>query len=536
MELAPLKAAGRAAAVLACALTFAIAPAAQVTFLDASDRIPFLRSGGSGLGGAALLDYDNDGDLDVFLTNGQGSPSALLQNDGRGNFIDVALEAGVAGVLGNSGVVAGDLDNDGWTDLFLTGEGGLMGAEQSPTRLYRNLGDGTFEDVSAAAGVPGAETSFSAALVDLDGDGLLDIFVASPGSLATGVQHSNKLYRNRGGMRFADYSTAAGIDTSLGACAVSCTDYDRDGRQDILVGVCNDVSLAPTPFELFHNEGGMAFTDTSTPLGLTRRGFWMCLAFGDIDNDGRIDVFATNLGTAGFPTQRHALYRRTANGGWTDIGVQAGVADWEFGWGGTLADFDNDGDLDLFYAGSLPVAPFNIVGPGRGSPGRLFFNDGEGGFTQTAGTQPRNMSSMFTSGVVQGDLDGNGFPDILVVTHELSDVHLGRPVLLLNEGNERHWITFRPIGTLSNRGAVGAFLEVWAGDKRGRQVREVRAGSSILSSETPWPSFGLGRATRATVRITWPSGKRQVFRNLAADQVHTLIEGQRGAERTPVPD
>ncbi len=244
-------------------------------------------------------------------------------------------------------------------------------------------------------------------------------------------------------------------------------DYDRDGFTDLVVAVCNDVFFAPTPIHLFHNNGNATFTDVRGKAGLSPGGFWMCAAPGDIDGD--IDLFASNIGATRNRPQR--LYRNDGDGTFTNIAVQAGVAQTEFGWGGTLGDFDNDGDLDLFYTGSLGIGGFNIIGPGRGNPGRLFWGDGK--------------------------------------------------------GNNNHWLTVRPVGTRSNRGGVGAFVELFAGGKR--QVREVIAGSSVLSSETPWPSFGLGSLKAADVRISWPSGRCELFENLTVDRIVTLTEGSGSA-------
>ena len=225
--------------------------------------------GGSGLVGVAFFDADRDGWLDLFVAGGRGRPNALFHNNGDGTFTDIAVEAGVANGLGNSGVVAADLDNDGFQDLFLTNDGGLVG---SPVKLYRNQGDLTFADITAGSGIIGPESNLSAAFADLDNDGFLDLFITAPGSLADKVQHANQLYHNNGDLTFTDISVSSGVNTALGACATFFSDYDRDGWIDLFVADCNDVNFARTPIELFRNNRDLTFTDMRLDAGLEEGG------------------------------------------------------------------------------------------------------------------------------------------------------------------------------------------------------------------------------------------------------------------------
>lgn len=523
-----------------------------VTFENQSALLaPFSRAAaGEGLGGVAWLDYDQDGDLDLYLTNGVGAANGLFRNNGDGSFTDVTFAAGVAGFYGNSGVVVGDIDNDSLPDIFLTGEGRLAGPAQTPTRLFHNQGDGTFDEIAGAAGVVGAGSALAPAMGDINGDGYLDIFIASPGHISvltgpgTEESHENKLYLNNGDLTFTDITDAAGVDglyaledgriVSEGACVAGFTDYDQDGDPDILVGNCNAYPFEPapmpvraTPFSLYRNNGDLTFSDVTVAAGLDIDGFWMGLALGDIDNDGDVDFFATSTGT--FTGHLHALMRNNGNGTFTDIGLEAGVAAAEFGWGTNMADFDNDGDLDLYQLGSLPL--FGAIGA-AGSPGRMYFNDGTGHFVEDPAATGVNLSFDYTTGSAQGDYDGDGFADLVVMVSPWAAGDFanpnGAPVLLRNQGNTNNAVTLQLVGTASNWSAVGARVEVRTGDDN--QVREVRAGSSMASSESPWVSVGIGQRSSADLRITWPSGLVEELDDIFAGSVVTIVEGTGNAD------
>ncbi len=508
-----------------------------ITFEDVSGRIPFLHlSGGDeGHGGAAWLDYDNDGFLDLFLTNGIGYANGLFRNNGDGTFKDVSRKAGIENGLGNSGVLAGDIDNDGFVDLFLTGAGGLFTpVGPSPVRLYHNNGDGTFSDITGQSGIDGLETSWGAAFGDINNDGYLDLLVATPGSVLLGRQDRNKLFLNNGDLTFTDISAPSGVDTALGGCLAAFSDYDMDGDQDILIGNCNAIDLQPGPIELFRNEGNLTFTNVTEAAGLRRRlGAWMGFAIADYDNDGDQDLFATNLGTfPGLPgsSTLPVLYENNGDGTFTDVDARAGVADPIWGWGSTFADFDNDGYADLFYAGSFPFAPFNIGGD-LANPGTLYINNRDGTFTNRNPWLTVDLRPKYTTGVAAGDFDGDGFPDIAIVAGSTSaDGTLsgatipGEPVLLRNRANGNNWITVKTVGTVSNAAGVGGRVTLKAGGLT--QTKEVRAGSSFLSTESPWLTFGLGgRRTIDEIEILWPSGLAERFEKVRANRTITLVEG-----------
>jgi len=524
-----------------------------VTFENVSMLLgPYTReTSGEGLGGIAWLDYDQDGNLDLYLTNGPSAPNGLFRNNGDGTFTNVSAETGVANGLGNSGVVIGDIDNDGYPDIFLTGEGRLAGPVQTPTRMYHNNGDGTFTDITELSGLMGAGSALAAAMGDINNDGYLDIFIASPGHIpvvtgpGTGTSDENKLYLNNGDLTFTDITATAGVSglyvdafgdiVSDGACVASFSDYNNDGLADIFVGNCNaffspnidpaPFVVRPAPLNLYRNNGDGTFTDVADAAGINLPGLWMGLAFGDYDNDGDIDLFATSLGTAAQSNYPHALFRNNGDGTYSEVSIEVGIPNSEFSWGVTFADFDNNGGLDLYQAGALPM--FGIIGPGQGSPGRLYFNDGTGHFTEDTSATGIDLSSKYTSGLAQADYDGDGFTDIAIMTapYSLGNVTVSSEdfVLLRNQGNHNHWLTVRLVGTDSNRDGIGARIQVKTGKKH--QLHEVRAGSSFASSETPWPTFGLGKYRQAKITVTWPSGLTEIFPKNKTNKLITLVEG-----------
>lgn len=510
-----------------------------VTFSDISAAINFQNEAAEGFVGTAWLDYDSDDDLDFLIVNNKGFLNGLFRNDGDNQFTNVTVEAGLIESTGNSGIAVGDIDNDGHPDIFMSGNGHFAGPVQSPTHLYHNNGDGTFTDITASANVPGAETGLSAAMADINNDGYLDLFVTSPGHLGIafppGEQHNDRLYLNNGDLTFTDITESAGVLGGLGSCAASFSDFNNDGWMDLFVAVCNSITVTPTPFHLYVNNGDNTFTDRATDAGIDRGGFWMSVALGDIDNDGDFDLFSTSSGPNNppFGVQSHVLYRNNGDGTFTDI-APPDLANSEFGWGATFADFDNDGFVDLFFTGSLP--PLGIVGPGKGNPGRLFYNDGQGNLVQDSSGLGLDTSNDYSSGVAQADFDGNGFPDIAISTSKIlvinpggppSSLRTGAPVLLQNNGNNNHWLTVELKGTQSNSMGIGARIDLYSyGKKRMHQVREVRAGSSFVSTETPWPTFGLGRNRKAVVKVSWPSGAVDWYPvHVETGKKVTLVEG-----------
>ena len=301
-----------------------------VTFSNASQLLHFehrsSENGGNGLAGAAWLDFDRDDRIDLFIPNGKDQPNALFRNEGDTLFTNVAPQAGVDNGLGNAGVIAADFDNDGWTDLFVTGEQGRgLGWFQSPAKMYRNNGDGTFTDVTAQTTITGPAAHRSASAADINNDGLLDLFIA--GNTSSSIQ-PNKLYLNLGNYQFSDISVSSGLNTRESTCASMFSDYDNDGFQDLFVAPCTTA----TPLDLFRNNGDGTFTDVGVRSGFTKNALFMGLCGADYDHDGDIDVFVTNYSSTRTDLP-HALYRNNGDGTFTDVAVAAQVAVHEFGWG-----------------------------------------------------------------------------------------------------------------------------------------------------------------------------------------------------------
>ncbi len=507
------------------------------TLSDVSGLLDFHRvpaPPSEGLHGTTWLDYDNDGDLDLYLTNGPGFANALFRND-DGAFTDVAAEAGVTGGGGGAGAVAADIDNDGWVDLFVIGAGGIgsPAAFGTPHTLYVNNQDGTFSDITGDAGISGPHPAMMAAFGDIDNDGDLDLFITNPGSFVTGME-PQVLYLNNGDRTFTDISASAGIDTSSGGCVVNFFDYDKDGWSDILVGNCNLLVFpgdppgtpVPGPWELWRNNHDGTFSDMAGPAGLTARpGFPMALTIADYDNDGDLDFFATGLGSffnSIYPgiLSEQVLFRNNGDGTFSDVTYAAGLGGLEWGWGASFADFDNDGDEDLLAAGSMPPM-FGVIGPGLASPGRLYENDGAGGFTCT---QTFGLEFDYTSGLAVADFDGDGFQDAVITTSPYAPGTRDTPVLLHNDGNANHWLTVKLVGTSSNRDGVGAVVR--AKLKQEIQVKQVQAGTSFASGNGLLLTFGLGRRDSVDLKVTWPSGLVEEFDDIQGDQLVTLVEGE----------
>ena len=271
--------------------------------VDVSHLLDFVREGiyknSDGVGGAAWLDYDGDGFLDLYITNTRDAKNALFHNNGDGTFTNVAEQASVTSETGNTAVVAGDIDNDGCTDLILTGDGGFQGNDPSGFRVYANNCDGTFTDISDTASIDAPQVSWSLALGDVNNDGYLDLYAAGLVALGISHDHRDRLYLNNGDRTFTDVTDEAGIEGELATCSAQFSDYDRDGWTDIFIVNC---SFALVRTELLRNNGDGTFTDVAFDAGLVfspsghpldyDRDSRMALAFGDYDLDGDLDVFA----------------------------------------------------------------------------------------------------------------------------------------------------------------------------------------------------------------------------------------------------
>jgi hypothetical protein len=496
--------------------------------------------------GAALTDYDLDGDLDLYLVNGsaldlppgEAPRDRLYRNDGGFRFTNVTEAAGLGDSGWGGGALAGDMDDDGDPDLLVTNFG--------PNVLYRNNGDGTFTDVTAASGLEDGRWHSSAAFGDLDADGFLDLYIANhavyrveePPQLPCfwkGIQiacgplahrpETHLVYRNRGDFSFTDVSDSSGVSSKPGFGFGVVMDYfDDDDRLDVYVA--NDLSgnflfLNRTPAG-----GGIVFEDASALSGAGfveggREQAGMGVDSGDFNGDGRIDIHTTN-----FSDDYNTLYRNDGGGLFTDVSFEARLGEVTLpylGWATAFADFDLDSDLDLLVVNGhiYPEADRFQSGTTYAQSNLLFENVGDGTFRDLS-VRSGLVEKRLGRGAAIGDVDEDGDLDVVVANmHAL-------PSLLRNDGGNRgNWVSFLLVGRESNRDGVGARVVLEGLDANGRsQVRTAKAGGGYLSSHDPRLRFGLGEARGVErVRVRWPSGHVEVFESLASGRGYILKEG-----------
>lgn len=549
-------------ALLAVLAALPIISAAQARYVDvtAEAGVHFRHSDGrSGrkylletLGsGAAFLDYDQDGDIDLYVVNGADLPganisppptNALYRNDGTGVFDDVTLAAGVGHRGYGVGCAVADYDNDGHPDIYVTNYGANV--------LYHNDGGGTFTDVAPLAGVADERWGTSCAFLDVDRDGFLDLYVvnymefstadaapahtngvatyASPVDQIAGrkfVAEADVLYRNNGDGTFDDVTDRAGIAARGLGLAVAVGDYDDDGDPDI--HIANDME----PDFLYRNDGDGAFTNVGPFAGVAydqngMPGSGMGASFGDIDNDGMLDLVVSNAASA--PA---LLFHNDGLGVFADVSYPSGVGGVTaplFQWAAEFLDYDNDGRLDIYIAsGHLQDNVALFSDESYAQPDQLLRNLGDGRFVDAAVETGLAASTTDVSrAVAMGDIDNDGDLDIFLNNSN-------RPARLLRAegGAGNRWLMLRAIGTVSNRDGIGARITVTAGDLS--QVKEVRSGSGYLSQGDTRLLFGLGpHAVADLVAVRWPSGLTERYERVAAGQAMTLVEGQ-GVRATP---
>ena len=493
--------------------------------------------------GAAFFDYDADGDPDLYFVNGAPLPgyvaqdvptNCLYRNNGDGTFTDVTEKSGVGDTGYGHGCAVGDYNNDGQLDLYVTNYG--------TNRLYRNNGDGTFTDVAEVAGVTEPRWSSSCAFADYDRDGNLDLYVVNYivfdidenpwcGLKEKGIRaycepdnfpaQSDTLFRNNGDGTFTDVTKSAGIYNTTGkGLGVVWGDYNNDGVPDIYVA--ND----STENFFYHNSGDGTFEEVGFMVGvaLSENGAaenGMGTAFGDWNNDGWLDLTVTN-----YAQQTNTLYHNDADGFFTDATATTKTAQLTYpylGWATAFIDYDNDGYQDLFVAnGHLHENLAELGQQGTyGQRNLLFRNNHNGTFTEVSETLGPGMKLEDVSrGATFADYDSDGDIDIVVTNSNTA------PRLLRNDGgNQKNYLQIRLIATQGTTDAIGARVKITTGDLT--QTREVRSGDGYLSQRDLTLHFGVADYVQIDrVEIQWQSGTKQVIKFVPANQVLSLEESE----------
>src|SRR3989441_5700088 len=504
--------------------------------------------------GVAIFDYDNDGWPDIFVVNGttlEGFPSAqaptnhLYHNNHDQTFTDVTAKAGLLATGWGQGVCTGDYDNDGWEDLYVTYFG--------KNRLYHN-DHGVFSEVAEKAGVAGSGKAWGSgcAFLDYNRDGRLDLIVANyvdfnlsttpvPGQGSSCVwkgvpvmcgprglpSAKNILYENRADGTFTDVTTKAHIGETNGhyGMSVSTFDFDDDGWPDVYIA-CDSA-----PSILYRNNHDGTFTDVGILSGVAynvdgREQSGMGSTVADYDGDGNLDLFRTN-----FSDDTSTLYHNHGDGTFTDVTYSAGLGSHTqyLGWGTMFFDFDNDGWPDLLLANGhvYPEVDDLKLGIDYSEPKLLYHNEGDGKFTDISKTAGPSINTPAPArGLAVGDLWNDGRLSGVIVNLN------GPPSLLVNRNTyPNHWIEIKTVGTNSNRSGIGARLVLKTASRT--QIDEVRSGSSYISNNDMRVHFGLGTINKIeSLEVRWPSGLVECYWNPRADSIVVVIEGSGQPVRT----
>jgi hypothetical protein len=511
-----------------------------VHFKGKKDTSTILEEAGPGV---CVADFDGDGYPDIYFVNGRdlygrgvSVRNALYRNNGNGTFSDVTEKAGVPGTAYGLGCVWGDYDNDGFPDLYVTQYGRNI--------LYHNNGNETFTDVTDKAGVAGTEfgTVFhtGATFFDYDRDGRLDLYAGGyadfgPNSkrsctIGYGIPTSCRpqayqgtpavLYHNNGDGTFTNVTKAAKIYHPRGYnLSVGPGDYDNDGWPDLFVA--NDGIEA----FLYHNEHNGTFTEVASETGVafaSNGGVMaaMCISLGDYDNDGNLDLYISD-----FQLSSDHVWHNDGKGFFDDASDAAGITlptRNVLSFGGGFFDYDDDGSLDIFIANGHVYEEVEKVSPEvrYRQINTLFHNEGNGKFAEATKLSGEGFQTPYAArGAAFADFDNDGNMDVVVANN-------GDPPLLLRNlgGAGNHFVNFKLVGGKSNRDAMGARVRLRAGGMP--QIREIAGGGSYLSQSDLRAHFGLGKTKVADdVEVSWPSGQKQTFKNVAADRFYVIQEG-----------
>jgi enediyne biosynthesis protein E4 len=481
-------------------------------------------------GGAAFLDYDQDGFIDIYVCSGTWNAELntgekpeklpgnhLYRNKGNGTFEDVTEKTDVGGPWYTMGVTVGDYNNDGYPDIFLSNYGSNV--------LLKNTGKGSFTDVTKRAGLAGGDLcSVGAVWLDYDNDSYLDLYVGNylnfdpnykyyyaPDGFPPPMAYDSepdKLYHNKGDGTFEDVTEAMGIvDPDGRAMGVGAVDYDNDGFVDIYVA--NDHSLN----YLWHNEAGKKFTDVGTMSGtaFSQAGegtVSMAVDFADFNGDERLDIFVSDDSYC-------SLYENLGNGVFRDVANPSGISSQAaqfVGWSSSFVDFDHDGDVDIFKTNGALKHLY-------GYEDQMFENIGDGKFKDVSTDLGVYFKEEYVGrGACLGDYDNDGDMDIYIVN--LNGLN---KFLRNNKGNQDNWLIINLKGTTSNRDGIGARVKITAGGRV--QATQKKSTTGYLSQNDPRMHFGLAKAeTVEKIEIQWPSGKVQTLENVKANQILDVKE------------
>ncbi|MFC1539623.1 CRTAC1 family protein [Candidatus Latescibacterota bacterium] len=468
----------------------------------------------------AMGDFDLDGDLDIYISV-VFSDNKLFQNEGNLTFKDITPIVRLGCPYDTHGIVWADFDNNGYLDIFTANNLESLteqrGEVLQPNTFYLANDEG-FVESTVRAGLTGNKFNYSCGVTtaDVNGDGLLDIYVAE-GGYRSGPECANSLYVNNGDGTYRDIGVSAGVANEGNGYCCSFSDYDNDGDPDLFVGNINDTQ-EPTTFVLYRNNGDGTFADVTGELGLARKGTCISCYWGDIDNDGDQDLFLGCSNGRAYPEPEwgaNVLFRNNGDGTFTDISKDAGVDILTNTRGSTMGDIDNDGDLDILASNSF----FDTL---------VFINDGKGKFTESH--ESTGGSHFYGHGCALGDLDNDGDLDLIGGNwRRPSASNPGKWFLFKNKTDNGNFIKVNLKGTESNRSAV--MSKIWLYDTGKVHDRlslkgyhEVIAGSGTFPGNPLQQHFGVDNSGRYDIIVRFPSGIERILRNIDAGKTYDIYE------------